>query len=66
MIKRDDYAIYTSLESDGLDLVIKDNCDRYSLIPVCELEQFITDVVHYYLNSGEDSVRTRFKELDNE
>lgn len=63
-IVREYYAIYHTQESDGLDICIKDSCDRWTLISVEELEEFIEDLVAFvgYENKL-ISVRKPFEEL---
>jgi hypothetical protein len=64
IIKRDTYAIYTTEESSGYDICIKDESDGYILIYKDYLEDLLADIV-FLLSSPERhcSVKTKFEDI---
>lgn len=64
MIKHESFAVYSSTESGGKDIVIKDNIDRYVLVSEEDLNDLIESLVKQALNMrGEASAKTPFVAL---
>ena len=58
------YAIYHTDESEGLDICIKDSCDRFALISKDDVENLIEDLVRFMNHRFEtDSVLKKFGDL---
>ena len=58
------YAIYHTDESEGLDICIKDSCDRFALISKDDVENLIEDLVRFMNHRFEtDSVFKKFGDL---
>ena len=63
-IVNDYYAIYHTDESGGLDICIKDSCDRFALISKDDVENLIEDLVRFMNHSFEtDTVFKKFGDL---
>ena len=47
IIKKNSYAIYNTNNSDGMDICIKDECGRYMLVYVEDVDQLVEDLVYF-------------------
>ena len=63
-VVNDYYAIYHTDESEGLDICIKDSCDRFALISKDDVENLIEDLVRFMNYRFEtESVFKKFEDL---
>jgi hypothetical protein len=64
IIKRNTYAVFHTSNSDGMDICIKDDVDRFAVINVDNLNNLIEDLVRISMASNTlASVKTRFQDL---
>jgi len=62
-VVNENYAVYHTEESDGFDICIKDSINRFTLIPVDDIENLIEDLVRFINQKTDDSVFTKFEDL---
>jgi len=64
IIKRNTYAIYHTSNSDGMDICIKDDLNRFAILSTDDINDLIEDLVRISMAGNNlAAVSTRFEDL---
>ena len=66
VVRRHEYAIYNTMESDGDEVCITDSLGRYFLIHTDDWSQFVQDIINYNPHITLYPVGTTFKEMEDD